>query len=404
MERPDSTQIRQLSTFFSSYNLEDLKCPVSGKRIIAVCVNPKAPRKTLCSWCLLNDPDFIRKYRNDLLPIEDIRQKLEEGLKTFERADPADVLDDLSKIKKKVKESLLEAIDQDFDAYFEKGVQEVQKALDQKLTTATETAAQSDPQSEQWLAKGNEAIEASLSDPATAVSCIIGVFNEISSDSLVRAKLVASEIINYPSKDLDSRKVAVSNEVQRLVQLLVLKMITSLEVFPLFERSCLLKRYGTLNHAYNYQNTLNSLCFMVSEETIFYGYSQYFTTGQPIETRFRLVEGDIASGKDVVLDFTLTIRPENQGQPERTVEDISQRTYPVFFEKPVMLKPQVWYNISFNKPGQSHHIYYGTGPLSGTGERFNFAEGRKSVSFRRAADDTLDNSHNMGQFPDFYLR
>jgi PHR domain len=406
MEKLSSWQIQDLSDFLSSYNFEDLKCPVTGKRIVAVCVNPKAPRKTLCSSCLLNDPDFIRKFRNDLLPIEDVRQKLDEGLKTFESSDPAEVLDDLKKIKQKVKEAMLKTIDSDFDTCFEKGTKEFQKALDEKLSAAPPEQAdsESEPQTMSWLSKGSESLKTELGDPTTAASCIIGLFNELSSNGLVRAKLAASEIISYPSKELETKSEAVSKEVQRVVQAVMFRMITSLEVFPPFDRSCVMKRWATLNQAYNYQNTLNSLCFMVSEETLFYGYSQYFTTGVPIETRFRLVEGDTAAGKDIVLEFTLTIRPENQGQPERTVDNINQRTFPVFFDKPVMLKPQVWYNISFLKPGQSHYIYYGSSPTSGNGERFNYSDGKKSINFRRAADDTIDNSHSLGQFPDFYLR
>ena len=408
MERPDSSHIRDLSALLSTFNFEDIRCSVTGKRIVAVCVNPKAPRKTLCSSCLLNDPDFIRKFRSDLMPIEDVRQKLEQGLKTFESSDPAEVLDDLKKIKQKVRDALLKAIDADFDACFEKGSKEFRKALDEKLSPAlqapTDSESEPEPQTEKWLAKDCASLKAELSDPATAVRCIIGLFNELSCDGLVRAKLAASELINYPSKELEMKNEAVSREVQRVVQAVIFRMIASLEVFPPFDRSCVMKRWGTLNQAYNYQNTLNSLCFMVNEESLFYGYSQYFTTGMPIETRFRLVEGDTASSKDIVLEFTLTIRPENQGQPERTVDNINQRTFPVFFEKPVLLKPQVWYNISFLKPGQSHYIYYGSAPVSGNGERFNFADGKKTINFRRAADDTIDNSHSLGQFPDLYLR
>lgn len=404
MERLNTGDIRDLAAILATYNFEDIRCPVTGKRIVAICFNPKAPRKTLCSSCLLKDPDFIRKYRGDLLPIEDVRQKLEQGLKTFESSDPQEILEDLNKIKQIVKEAILKTIDQDFEIYFQKGLQEFEKSLQEKLNAVPETEANPEAKAVHWLGKGSEAIKADLGDPSTAISCIVGLFNELSSNGLVRAKLGASEIISYPSKELETKNEAITKEVQRVVQGLMLKMTSSLELYPPFERSCVMKRWGTLNQAYNYQNTLNSLCFMVSQETLFYGYSQYFTTGQPIETRFRLVEGDISNGKDVVLEFTLIIRAENQGQPDRTVDNINQRTFPVFFDRPLLLKPQVWYNISFLKPGQSHYIYYGSAPVSANGESFKFAENKKTINFRRAADDTIDNSHSLGQFADFYLK
>ena len=414
--KPD---LKELQSYLSTFDFNNMTCQVTGKRIVALCVNPNAQRKTFCTTCLVNDPEFIKKYRLELFAIEDIKQKLEDGISMFIKADPKVVLSDLQVLKEKLRNELLETVASEFDKNFDLKAQEFEKALLERVKNP-KGPEESNPKRKSsksnvivekesvpeinWIQKPIYELTESLSNPSTAAECLIGLYSELSSNSLVRSRLAVSEMISFPDKDITSQKNSVTKEVSRLTDQVMLKLVSTIDVFGSFDPKFVLKRWGTLNQAYNYQNGLNSLCFMVSEQTVFFGYSQYFTTGNPIETRFKLVENDLSTHNDVVLDFTLTIRQESQGQPERTVEGLSPRTFPVFFPRPLVLKPQVWYNISFNKPVESHYIYYGSAALSGNGERFQFSDNQKSINFRRAADDTIDNSHSLGQFPDFYLK
>lgn len=237
-----------------------------------------------------------------------------------------------------------------------------------------------------------------------APQMLVEFLSNLKGRTSVKAKLALSQALNNPGKDVECVRDALVKDAQRLADSVMTNLIFSLDENSGFGADCVLRRWNHLNQSYNYQNGLNSLLIMVSESTILFGFSQYFTTDPGFNVKFRLVEGEQANGNQVVQEFDYQVRSENQGQPERVVEGISERTFPVFLKKSVRLKPNIWYNISFEKPVQSHHIYYGSGPSQAGGESFTFGDGTKRINFRRAGDDTIDNGPTLGQFPDLYLK
>lgn len=398
--------LANIKTQIDSFDTAALKCPVTGKRVVVLCSNPTAPRQLLCASCLVNDLDFVKRFRHDLMPIEDIKPRLVEGIDAFVGSEPKQIVDSVMELKEKVRQRMVENAVKAFEETYSKKLAEFQEKLNEitrkinsneaEMTTGTGQELKG----KDWAAQPGSEVAAGLkSDKAAEV--LGTIYTRLSSHPLVRAKLTVSEMLSYPEKEA---QISIAKEASKTADSSMMKVMSALDLFTPCDTSCITRRWGTLNQAYNYQNGLNSLLFMVSEPSVFYGYSQYFTTGQEIPIKFKLVEGELANGNTVIVDFDTVIRTENSGQPERTLQGITTKTFPIFFAKPVNLKANIWYNISFTKPIQSHYIYYGSAPLMNNGERFQYGDNTKTITFRRANDDTIDNATNLGQFPDFYLR
>lgn len=211
-------------------------------------------------------------------------------------------------------------------------------------------------------------------------------------------------MMGYPDKVVALKKEATCKNASLTADAAMDKILGALDLVPAFQPGWIVKRFLNVQTAYDYTNGLNSILIMVSEDSLFYGFSQYFTTSPRFNVELRIVRGEQAVGPDVIHESRYDILCESRDVPERVLEGVTPRTYPVFLSKPVLLQGQIWYNLSFRKPVASHFIYYGAGPISNAGEFFMFSEGTKRINFRRAGDDTIDNSPSMGQFPDLYIR
>lgn len=317
----------------------------------------------------------------------------------------ADTLRLKSVLQKDILNLVARAFEERYQEKMAEFLEKVSKSMDQ--TNKTEGDELKDPNDKpikDWIVEPIISIGEAIKSQEQAPQMLVELLANLKGKTSVKAKLALTDALNNPTKEVDTIKEAITKDAQRLADTVMTNLIFSLDQSSGFSANCVLRRWTHLNQSYNYQNGLNSLLIMVSEPTFLFGFSQYFTTDAAFNVKFRLVEGELALANPPVQEFDYVIRSQNQGQPERTVEGIAERTFPVFLKKPVRLKANTWYNISFEKPVQSHHIYYGSGPLQAGGEAFTFADGAKRVNFRRAADDTIDNGPTLGQFPDLYLK
>lgn len=403
MEKPKTSanKVNEFKNLVQEFDVEKLRCPVTGAKAVAVCTNPKVDRKLVCTKCLVKDVDFVKKHRPDLVPIEDIKPRLLEAMTGYTDTDTDQIIMGLGGAKSAIMKDLLNCAAQGFEDAFASKKEEFIKIL---LETEEVSGDKEGKPKVNWLEKESSEFKQSLSGPEAA-SALTDLLSTLKSDKVVTAKLAITEILLYSSKMIDQRKEAIKADCAKLADAFVNSIISKIDLTAGFDsNTCILKRWTHLNQSYNYMNGLNSLLIYVTEATVLYGFSQYFTTGAAFNVKFKLVEGEFASGNLVVQENEYQIRNENSGQPDRQLDNISNKTFPVFLPKPIMLKPKIWYNISFEKPVQSHYIYYGSGPTQGNGDSFNFADGAKQLRFRRAPDDTIDNAPNLGQFPDFYLK
>ena len=405
MERSSASiaNISDMQAAVETFAFESLRCPVTGNKAVAVCTNPHVERKLVCTACLVRDVDFVRKHRPDLVPVEDIKPSILDAMSGYKDANTDLIMMGLGGAKSAIMKDLLNMVAQGFEDAFAKKKEEFAKLM---TAEDDEYTIKGQPKSEDgvdWLNADPEDFKKAISGPDPIIA-LCDLLNTLKANKIVKAKLAVSEILLNSSKAIDARKETIKNDSAKLAEAFVNSVISKIDLSAGFDNSCILKRWNNLAQSYNYMNDLNSLLIMVSEPSILFGFSQYFTTSASFDVKFRLTEGEFATGNIVVEDSDYTIRSETSGQPDRRVEGISNKTFPVFLPRPIQLKPKIWYNISFHKPHQSHYIYYGTGPTQGNGESFTFSSGTKKITFRRAPDDTIDNSPTMGQFPEIYLK
>lgn len=401
MEDNTASKLEEYLKSVQSLDLGSLKCPVTGHKAVAICTNPEVERKLVCTSCLVRDVEYVKKNRADLIPLDDIKPKLTEAINGYTKSDIDSINIDLLRVKSSIQKDLLNCVAQGFEDNFMKRKEEILqliKSQDTQQKTEEEKKAITN-----WVTKPKDEFLGAMKSP-NAVNAVAELLCTLKNDKMVKAQLAISEVTMNSCKYVESKKEHLKKEAENMAEGVINYFLSEIDLAAGFDKACVLRRWAHLNQAYNYMNGLNSLLIMVNEPTYLFGFSQYFTTNPSFNVKFKLVQGENSSDPLVVSEFEFQLRSESTGQPDRTVEGISQRTFPVFLPRPVQLKANIWYNISFDKPIQSHHIYYGSSPLQAGGETFNFADGKKTIRFRRAPDDTIDNSHSLGQFPDFYLK
>lgn len=436
-----------------NYKDDSLKCPVTKNRAVAICLNPRAPRQVLCTTCLVKDAEFVRSFRTDILPIEELKSKLVDGIQTFVKTEKNSVVENIQKLKEKLKSELVQVVSEEFEtrideklkSFFDKFHQNT-PPIESEPTGANETPeVQEESESEEdeeayedvsgsdsddappvpakkakavkevsapvvqrknWTLESKEAISKAIKDNQDP-EVLLSIYKRISQDSTVRAKLFTSELLSSNDKSIEESKVQIRTSVDNLVDIFSMKLSSTLNDFPPMRKDYVLRRFNSSSQPYNYTNTMNSLLFMVSQPSVFYGYSQYITTSPNIPVDFQILRGIRARDKGHVL-LKMKTEIKNEQDPSlatlQKVEGITSRSYPVIFNTPLVLEANVWYHISFNKPDGSHYIVYGSSPLHANGERYPFSGNAKQISFRKAEDDTIDNGPSIGQFPDFYLQ
>lgn len=454
------TTLNSVLDFIKEYKDEDLKCPVTKNRAVAVCLNPKAPRQVLCTMCLVRDGDFVRAYRSDILPIEELKSKLVEGIQTFVKTEKSAVVQNIDKLKEKLKTDLLHAVSKEFDSKIDEKLKEFFTKFENSAahsapeienpTAITENPLAPVPEGDDeedneedyedidedsdsdsherppvrkqkstpaptqvvaiasrknWAAESKEVIAQAIKDNQDP-EVLLSLYKRISQDKTVRAKLLTTEMLGSNDKNLEESKKTILGAVHSYVDIFSSKLSSTLDEFPPLRSEYVLRRFNSSSQPYNYTNTLNSLLFMVSVPAIFYGYSQYITTSPNIPIDFQIVKGTRARDRaNCLLRSQMEIKNEQDPLLTQLIKltGTTTRTYPVIFPMPLRLEANVWYHISFNKPGDSHYIVYGSSPIHANGERYPFSNGNKQISFRKAEDDTIDNGPSIGQFPDFYI-
>ncbi len=106
-------------------DLKSLICPVTGNQAVAICTNPHSPQRLLCASCLIHNGDIVKKYRSEMLPIEDIKQRILEGLSHVIGGNMVDEIEnDLQTFKSNLKQQILMAVSEKFDEAFDKKLEE----------------------------------------------------------------------------------------------------------------------------------------------------------------------------------------------------------------------------------------------------------------------------------------
>ena len=134
------------------------------------------------------------------------------------------------------------------------------------------------------------------------INMIVDLYKRLSKNKVINAKLVISQLYDYPDRLILARQEALTKAADNVAQQAMDKILSSLQIHGAVESKHILKRWTTLNQPYNYQNNLNSLLFLVTEETVFFGYSQYYTTSPSFITKFKIVEGEQVNGGTVILE------------------------------------------------------------------------------------------------------
>ena len=98
-----------------NYKDDSLKCPVTKNRAVAICLNPRAPRQVLCTTCLVKDAEYVRSFRTDILPIEELKSKLVDGIQTFVKTEKNSVVENIQKLKEKLKSELVQVVSEEFE-------------------------------------------------------------------------------------------------------------------------------------------------------------------------------------------------------------------------------------------------------------------------------------------------
>lgn len=109
-------------------DIKTLRCSVTGNQAVAVCTNPNSPQKLLCASCLIQNVELVKKYRSEMIPIEDIKQRIMEGLNYIIGSNMIEEIDsDLQTFKSNLKQQLLMAVSEKFDEAFDKKVEDFRK-------------------------------------------------------------------------------------------------------------------------------------------------------------------------------------------------------------------------------------------------------------------------------------
>ena len=405
MESYNQEELKNLREIVKGFNLDDLKCPVTGNKAVAVCIDSKSPQVALCTNCLIFNLDLVKKFRASLVPIEDLKEKIILGSERQELADEKKLLLTLAenyriKLKKEVTDFIGSQVDKGLEDYLNPFLESVATFQYDEQNAGDQVAENEEKKAKRLT---TEEFKSALTQKGEDVAEILKrIYLDLNEDPIVKLKLCLVEMTGYPDKDFSAKQANLTSIVNGLAKAAVLRMSAQLNKFPAFNpETSVVRRFQTVNALYNYTNTLNSLNIRVSEDTFLFGYSQYYTNHPGLDVVIRVVKGETVAAGELVYEQNSTIL--NEAGQRRELNQITDRTHPVIFQQPLKLEGGAWYTLSFTKPEGNHYLYYGSAPIAGgNGDRINFGD-NKILTIKRAADDTIDNNHNIGQFSDLYL-
>ena len=172
----------------------------------------------------------------------------------------------------------------------------------------------------------------------------------------------------------------------------------------------------TINRFYTFSDSnqdfsctmVHSVNIMVDQETWWYGFTQLaINQGSQNEATFAISEGKMKSEnpKDTIL-LQKSLLESNMSKLVRINKKQSSNTFPIIFNSPLLLAPNVWYNLSLFFEDNSSNIFRSMKGQSISNQMQSISYTSKdgtTVTFSRGKNDTSKMSVFNGILPDFFI-
>jgi hypothetical protein len=380
-------------------NPGQIRCPSTNREAVAILIRAKPNQQSVfCVKCLVERSDELAKVKKDLLLLEDFLKNIDDQVTLLENKKDTISEKEANEMLDRVMLNLKNSLIQQIETAFDQSLIVIPAELKTYISLITSEAMQNEPEVDK--------VEKAQQEMPTTAPHQLKEAMLFYTLNMVDRKMLLKETLS------DAQKTCLTKETKEQVNLLVERVLKTAANTILYENkfirkfnpeSDIIRRMNNIQPVYQYSMNGNlSLSFKVDHPAIFYGFSNYQAT-ENFRVRYTISVGESKNMNNVLLEFESTLRTANdaielsQQQTERTSAEL--------FELPLVLEPEVWYNISMNPIEQRNIMMYWATATNQQGmpdQGFKLQSG-KEVRFKGGLDDNCGNSTYAHIYADFYI-
>ena len=394
----DLARIKQIVSSIKA-NPAQIKCPATNRDAVAILLRAKAGQQSIfCVKCMVEKSEELARVKKDLVPLEDFLINVEDQINLLENKKDTisekEAIEFLDRVMQRLKEQVMLQIESTYD----KSITEVTAELKTYIGLVTSGAVK-DESEKMEVAKALEETPSTIPEQLSDAVQFYNV-NMIDRKMLLKESLKEAMEAEVNKQILDQFTL----HLERLLKTVASSLLFENKFFRKFNpETDIIRRLTNIQPFYQYAMNGNlSLSFKVDHPSIFYGFSNYQATDN-FRVKYTISEGESKNLNNVLLEFESNLRTANNSHVLSQQQSAS--TSAELFASPLVLEPEIWYNISMNPIEQRNITMYWATATNQQGtldQGFRLNSG-KEVRFKGGLDDNCGNSSYAHIYADFYI-